>query len=174
MFVLCVSLSLCVWKDWGGGVVSHSKYYLKLYLLPCINNLMIIMFTIGKNQILNLSQHTSFNKWVSKSTHEHQQWISFHDNTERSKPGYLDSFPCEPGSGGSTLKRPGLVQLDETFVILKSYSSCNSRTSWASVDLRTRLNPLKSDTDLTFFVLLLGVRLTIFSSLIHAAALFSF
>lgn len=39
---------------------------------------------------------------------------------------YLNSFSCKLGSGGAALKRPGLVQLDETFVVLKSNSSCNT------------------------------------------------
>ncbi|TNN82672.1 hypothetical protein EYF80_007190 [Liparis tanakae] len=39
----------------------------------------------------------------------------------RRKLWYLDSFPRELGSSGSALERPGLVQLDETFVILQSH-----------------------------------------------------
>lgn len=55
---------------------------------------------------------------------------------------YLDSFPCELGSSSSALKRSGLVEPNQTFVILKSYSSCDTRTSGASVHLRTHLNQL--------------------------------
>ncbi|KAG7242960.1 hypothetical protein INR49_017651 [Caranx melampygus] len=46
---------------------------------------------------------------------------------------YLHSFPCELGSSGSTLERPCLVELDETFVILKSHSSCDTRASGAPI-----------------------------------------
>lgn len=48
---------------------------------------------------------------------------------------YLDGFPSEHGSGGTTLEAPGLVELDQTFVVLQSYSSRDSRTAWTSVHL---------------------------------------
>lgn len=58
---------------------------------------------------------------------------------------YLDRFPCEEGPGGSALKGPGLVELDETFVILKSHSGCNTRTTGAPVHLRGSLTQLEPD-----------------------------
>lgn len=51
---------------------------------------------------------------------------------------YLDGLPHELGPSGSTLKCPGLVEPDETFVVLKSHSGCDSRTGGASVHLKTR------------------------------------
>lgn len=48
---------------------------------------------------------------------------------------YLDGFPSEHGPSGSTLESPGLVELDQTFVVLQSHSGCDARTAGASVHL---------------------------------------
>lgn len=55
---------------------------------------------------------------------------------------YLNGLPRELGPSCSALKRPGLVESDETFVVLKSHSGCDSRTGWASVHLKTRSHSL--------------------------------
>lgn len=64
---------------------------------------------------------------------------------KESKVKYLNSFPCKLGSGGTILKHSGLVDLDETFVIVKSHLGCNTRTTGATVHLRAGLHQLKPD-----------------------------
>lgn len=48
---------------------------------------------------------------------------------------YLDGFPGEQGAGGSALEAPGLVELDEAFVVLQSHSGRHAGTAGAPVHL---------------------------------------
>lgn len=64
---------------------------------------------------------------------------------KESKVKYLNSFPCKLGSSGTILKHSGLVDLDETLVIVKSHLGCNTRATGATVHLRAGLHQLKPD-----------------------------
>lgn len=50
-------------------------------------------------------------------------------------PSYLDGFAGEQGAGGSALEAPGLVELDETLVVLQGHSGCDAGTAGAPVHL---------------------------------------